>query len=81
MKTPLTNHEILYYEVMTSWWAGWAGWEPLQTLVARYYAGKVNRKYPRYLSALARHNQLELAGFLAVPGPILHSDQQVATAS
>lgn len=56
----LTNQQILYYEVMTSFWVEYLTWQPLQNLAARYYARKVNRKYARYLRAVALTNRLAL---------------------
>lgn len=56
----LTNQQILYYEVMTSFWVEHLTWQPLQNLAARYYAWKVNRKYARYLRAVALTNRLAL---------------------
>lgn len=45
--------DILDYEVRSSWWAWMVSWGWLQGLACRYFAGKIKRKYARYLSSMA----------------------------
>jgi hypothetical protein len=47
MSVPLTRTQALYYEVHSSWWAGWIGWSRAQDVAAKYFAWKVNRKMDR----------------------------------
>lgn len=49
MTTDSLRKAILDYEVKSSWWAGWIGNPRLQTLAAKYFAWKVDRKFNRYL--------------------------------
>jgi hypothetical protein len=41
-------HYFLDYEIRSSWWASWIGWNWLQELSGKYFAWKVRRKYARY---------------------------------
>jgi hypothetical protein len=41
-------HYFLDYEIRSSWWASWIGWNWLQELSGKYFAWKVKRKYARY---------------------------------
>ena len=36
------------YEIRSSWWASWIGWNWGQELAAKYFAWKTSRKYARY---------------------------------
>ena len=55
MTTPkLTAADALLYEVAGSPIAGWVSNPFLQSLLSRYYAWKVNRKYQRYLAFYTR---------------------------
>jgi len=50
---------LLDYEVHSAyWWASWIGSDYLQTLIARYFVWKMERKYKRYKAALAYAEQL-----------------------
>ena len=42
------------YEIASSWWAGWIGIGPLQSIVAWHYSCKVQRKMRRYHRYLNR---------------------------
>lgn len=39
---------FLDYEIRSSWWASWIGWDWGQELSGRYFAWKASRKYARY---------------------------------
>lgn len=39
---------FLDYEIRSSWWASWIGWDWGQKLAGKYFAWKTNRKYARY---------------------------------
>jgi len=39
---------FLDYEISSSWWASWIGWNWGQELAGKYFAWKVKRKYARY---------------------------------
>jgi len=41
-------HAFLEYEVRSSWWASWIGWDWGQELSGKYFAWKTRRKYERY---------------------------------
>jgi hypothetical protein len=40
---------FLDYEIKSSWWAGWIGWNWGQELSVKYFIWKTKRKYSRYL--------------------------------
>lgn len=40
--------DFLDYEVRSSWWASWIGWDWGQELAGSYFAWKTRRKYTRY---------------------------------
>lgn len=40
---------FLDYEIRSTWWASWIGWNWGQEISGRYFAWKVKRKYGRYL--------------------------------
>lgn len=40
--------DFLDYEIRSSWWASWIGWDWGQELSGKYFAWKVKRKYARY---------------------------------
>lgn len=44
----ITPEEAADYEIRTSLWAPYCNWEWAQTLMAWYYAGKVNRRFARW---------------------------------
>lgn len=51
IKTVLLDDSLrlfLDYEIRSSWWASWIGWNWGQELSGRYMAWKVKRKYARY---------------------------------
>lgn len=39
---------FLDYEIRSSWWASWIGWNWGQELSGKYFAWKTSRKYARY---------------------------------
>jgi len=39
---------FLEYEIGSSWWASWIGWDWGQKLSGKYFVWKVKRKYARY---------------------------------
>lgn len=39
---------FLDYEIRSSWWAPWIGWNWGQEIAAKYFAWKTSRKYARY---------------------------------
>ncbi len=39
---------FLDYEIRSSWWASWIGWNWGQELSGKYFAWKTIRKYARY---------------------------------
>jgi hypothetical protein len=39
---------FLDYEIRSSWWASWIGWNWGQKLSGKYFAWKTSRKYARY---------------------------------
>jgi hypothetical protein len=39
---------FLDYEIRSSWWASWIGWNWGQELSGKYIAWKTSRKYARY---------------------------------
>ena len=39
---------LLDYEIRSSWWASWIGWNWGQELSGKYFAWKTSRKYARY---------------------------------
>ncbi len=39
---------FLDYEIRSSWWASWVGWDWGQELSGKYFAWKTSRKYARY---------------------------------
>jgi hypothetical protein len=39
---------FLDYEIRSSWWASWIGWDWGQELSGKYFAWKTSRKYARY---------------------------------
>ena len=50
-KTMLTDSSLsvfLDYEIRSSCWAGWIGWNWGQEISGKYFAWKVKRKYARY---------------------------------
>lgn len=49
--------EILRYEIFSSWWNGWIGFNWAQDLTARYFAWKVVRKFNIYLKAIERDSK------------------------
>jgi hypothetical protein len=57
---PLTIQQVLYYEVSSSWWAGWISINWLQDLACHYFLWKVRRKYARYFRALTYYRRREL---------------------
>jgi hypothetical protein len=54
----MTRTQALYYEVHSSWWAGWIGWVRAQDVAAKYFAWKVNRKMDRIERRVGRINQI-----------------------
>lgn len=50
-KPVLTDNSLfvfLDYEIKSSWWALWVGWNWMQKLLGKYFAWKTSRKYARY---------------------------------
>lgn len=41
---------ILKYEISSSWWASWIGWDWGQRLAGEYFKRKVRRKFARYIA-------------------------------
>lgn len=39
---------IIDYEIRSSWWACWIGWDWGQALSGKYFAWKTRQKYARY---------------------------------
>ncbi len=63
-----TNHEngndanrlfFLDYEIRSSWWASWIGWNWGQELAGKYFAWKVKRKYARYNQSKAWEQRIK----------------------
>lgn len=54
----ITRQQMLEYEIASSPIAEWVSWDWGQTLVARYYSWKVNRKGRNYDLVLARSRRL-----------------------
>lgn len=54
----ITHREAVDYEVRSSWWTPYVGWEWAQTLAARWYAWKVNRKMGRIIESERRWNEI-----------------------
>jgi hypothetical protein len=42
---------FLDYEIRSSWWASWIGFDYGQELAGKYFAWKAKRKYNRYLKS------------------------------
>ena len=40
--------DYLDYEIRSSWWACWIGWDWGQAIAGKYFAWKTKRKYARY---------------------------------
>ncbi len=58
----MTPHELLKYELPAI--TEYISWDWLQSLIARYYAYKVNRKYYRYEKRLYREKWLREQGLI-----------------
>lgn len=39
---------FLDYEIRSSWWASWIGWNWGQEISGKYFAWKASKKYARY---------------------------------
>lgn len=39
---------FLDYEIRSSWWASWIGWNWAQKFLGKYFAWKTSKKYARY---------------------------------
>ena len=55
-------HEFLEYEIRSSWWASWIGWNWLQQLGGTYFAYKVSKKYARYYKSKYWQQKLKNEG-------------------
>ena len=55
---------LLEYEIRSSWWASYIGWDWGKELSGRYFANKVTRKYKRYKRSLEIQKKLQYAGLL-----------------
>lgn len=53
MLTEISLSVLLDYEIRSSWWASWIGWNWGQKLSGSYFAWKVKRKYARYKKSKA----------------------------
>lgn len=60
----LKREDILHYEVASSWWAGFISSDLGHTLVGKYYAWKVRRKFARYERHMKVRVYLKSQGFL-----------------
>lgn len=48
LKKELSIQDVLDYEIRSSWWASWIGWNWGQELAGKYFAWKTTKKYARY---------------------------------
>lgn len=54
----ISPEDALIYEIHSSWFAGYAKWEWLRTILGLYYAWKVHRKHGRYRKSMAIRSRL-----------------------
>lgn len=60
---PVSSDNSLYvfldYEIRSSWWACWIGWNWAQELAGKYFAWKVRVKYARYKQSKEREQLIK----------------------
>ncbi len=52
-------HVFIEYEIRSSWWASWIGWDWGQELSGKYFAWKTSRKYARYKQSKALEQRIK----------------------